>query len=265
MNQTQAAAVERLIRETAAKIILPRFRRLQSNDVSEKAPGDFVTIVDTEAEHALEEGLTAILPGSIVVGEEAVSRQTIDLGPLRGEAPVWVVDPLDGTGNFIQGISRFVCMVALVHEGVTERGWIYDPVAGWMATAERSGGAWRDRARLSVKGNDEPVRRPLRIRANKRLMRRLGGEATDAYESFGFRCAGQEYVALASGTADLALYSRLFPWDHAAGVLLHQEAGGTGRLLNGEPYDVGSTTGPLLLAPDPATWDRIAGLLKQDV
>ncbi len=261
MNERQFAAVDALIRETADQIILPRFRKLASGDVREKAPGDYVTIVDTEAETMLAAGLQAIQPGSQVVGEEGVSKRATDLARLGSEAPVWLIDPLDGTGNFVQGIPRFATMVALVQRKEIIAGWIFDPVAGWMAHTESGGGAWQDEVRLRVRlGGDEA----RKYRVNRQLIRRLGAANVPSdFESFTYRCAGQEYMALASGAADYGLYTRLMPWDHAAGVLLHREAGGTGRMVGRAAYDVTVSAGLLLLAPDEGSWERLETLLPK--
>ena len=93
--------VDRLVRLVAEREIIPRFGHLRSADIKEKAPGDLVTVADQAAEIALGEGLTAILPGSVVVGEEAVSANPDVLKRLDDDAPVWIVDAIDGTHNFV--------------------------------------------------------------------------------------------------------------------------------------------------------------------
>src|SRR5262245_52401902 len=113
-------SVDELIRAVAAEQILPRFRRLASHEVHEKSPGNLVTIADVEAERALTRELRQRLPGSVVVGEEAVAADPQVLDLLGGEAPVWILDPVDGMMNFTRSVARFAVMVALSRRGVIE-------------------------------------------------------------------------------------------------------------------------------------------------
>jgi fructose-1,6-bisphosphatase/inositol monophosphatase family enzyme len=255
-------AVARIIAEIAAAEIMPRFACLASHEVREKGPGDLVTVADVAAEHALTPRLRDLLPGSLVVGEEAVAAEAAVLDRLEGDDPVWLVDPIDGTFNFAGGRPLFAVMVALVRRGETLIGWIHDPVAGATATAAPGAGAWRDGTRLKVAPPPRPDADGNRAwRANRRLSRRLAAHPQHRGTSFDMRCAGHEYLALAGGDADVALYNRLHPWDHAAGALLHREAGGFGALLDGTPYAPRVRGTGLLLTPDAASWQLLHGLL----
>ena len=140
------------IRETAAQAILPRFRQLRQEDIREKKPGDFVTIADLEAEQMLTERLLAAMPGSVVLGEEAAAKDPARLALLAGEAPVWVIDPIDGTANFARGEPGFAVILALVERAEVRAGWIYDPLGDTMVLAERGSGAWSQGRRLAVDG-----------------------------------------------------------------------------------------------------------------
>lgn len=248
------AAIAGLIREIAGEHILPRFERLEGGDIRRKASGELVTIADLEAESALAPRLEALLPGSLVVGEEATAHDPAVLGRLAGQERIWLIDPVDGTANFAAGLPLFAVMVALVWNGETVAGWIHDPVKEVMATAEAGAGAWSDGRRLAV-GRGPGY-------GNFLLERRLAGRSPLVTEPFGFRCAGQEYLALAAGRARAALYQRLMPWDHAAGVLLHREAGGWSGLLDGTPYSARRHEGGLLLAPDEAAWHGLRAALN---
>ena len=108
--------VATLLAGIAADVVMPRFRQLAASDVSEKSPGEIVTVVDRAVEAALIPALTALRSGSRVVGEEGVSENPDLLHGLdRGE--VWVVDPIDGTTNFVHGREDFGIMVALLRDG----------------------------------------------------------------------------------------------------------------------------------------------------
>src|SRR5262245_54483812 len=128
-------AVDDVIRAVAAEHILPRFRRLATHEIREKGPGNLVTIADTEAEHALTARFREYLPGSVAVGEEAVATDPLVLDRLSGEAPAWILDPVDGTMNFTRSIPRFAVMVALSVRATVQAGWIHDPVTGETAMA----------------------------------------------------------------------------------------------------------------------------------
>src|SRR5437868_34109 len=120
------------IRETAQAEILPRFGLLRREDIREKRPGDFVTLADLEAERQLTQRLGGLLPGSVVLGEEAAAQDRSRFDLLAGDAPVWVIDPVDGTTNFARGKPGFAVIVALVQRAIVRAGWIYDPLADVM-------------------------------------------------------------------------------------------------------------------------------------
>ncbi|GAB3816427.1 hypothetical protein GCM10027605_65450 [Micromonospora zhanjiangensis] len=95
-----------LLRKAAANAIMPSFRRLDDDEIEEKSPGQLVTVADRRAEQIIGDGLRALLPGSVVVGEEGVAEDAGQLEHLRESGPVWLVDPLDGTSNFTAGRPR---------------------------------------------------------------------------------------------------------------------------------------------------------------
>jgi fructose-1,6-bisphosphatase/inositol monophosphatase family enzyme len=250
--------VERTIRVVAEREVMPRFGRLAVTDIAEKAPGDLVTVADRDAEEALAEQLGALLPGSTVVGEEAVNMDRRVLGALAGPAPVWIIDPIDGTHNFVAENPRFTMLVALAHRGELLASWTYAPALGLMATAARGAGAFVDGERLRVR----PARRGLRHmdicvpqphwwRPDERLwFNRLS--ATGVALSF-FDMTGLEYIELAAGRQSAMVITWDFPWDHAAGLLLHAEAGGIALDRAGVPFRLGGGTHlPLVIAPDAA-------------
>ena len=136
-----AQEVEAIVREVADEAILPRFRALSDDEVTEKTgPQDLVTVADREAELLLARRLPDLVPGSVVVGEEGAAADRAVLSEL-GRAAVWIVDPVDGTGNFVAGSERFGVMVALVRGGETVLGVIYPPMDGRCALAEKGAGA----------------------------------------------------------------------------------------------------------------------------
>ncbi len=149
--------VTALIAEIAAEEIMPRFTKLAAGDVREKAPGDLVTIADEATEHRLTPLLTQLLPGSCVLGEEGAAASPALFDRLAGDAPVWVIDPVDGTSNFAAGAGDFGVMVALVRHDAVLAGWIHDPRTGETVTAEQ-GAAPGSRAGVFMWPNRRPIR-----------------------------------------------------------------------------------------------------------
>ncbi len=253
----EVARVTEIIRAVARAEIMPRFRNLAAHQIREKSPNNLVTEADTESEKALERELTALLPGALVVGEEAVAHDAGVLDALKGEAPVWVLDPVDGTSNFAHGRPTFGVIVALVQGGRTLAGWIHDPVNDVTATVERGQGAWIGERRLRC-APAAPISEmvgSLGYRRSKQLagkVRRLVRQGAVAHD----------YIGLASGAIHFAYYNRLSPWDHAAGVLMFQEAGGFAQLLDGSPYRPAPSPVGVLLAPDEGCWNELRAWIE---
>lgn len=260
-------AVEKAVREAAAAEILPRFRCLASHEVVEKnGPHDLVTVADRRAEEHLTAALTALLPGSTVVGEEAVHADPSVLAALRGDAPVWIVDPVDGTRQFVHGDPGFATLVALAHRGEVLASWTYAPALDDIAVAVRGRGARLNgralRAGSPHTGKTLEVALSHHDFTTVAEKRSLAGLTCEGIDPRPCGSAGLEYLAIARGTLDALAFTWENPWDHAAGLLLVDEAGGTSGTLAGEPFRIaGGNTLPFTAARDAATARRILGLL----
>jgi fructose-1,6-bisphosphatase/inositol monophosphatase family enzyme len=256
-------AVGQLMVDVAAEEIMPRYARLAAGEVREKGPGDLVTVADEAAEHRLTPALAAFLPGSVVVGEEAAAADPTILKRLEGSQPVWVVDPIDGTANFAEAKGEFAVMISLVQNNQMLASWIYDPRQRTMATAERGGGAWLDGKRLKVApAPADPAALTGGLLAgfygDPALGKRVQQRRNLVRPLKSLRCAAAEYVRIASGVMHFLLFSKLMPWDHAAGVLLHAEAGGYNGYVDGGHYLPTRLRAPaLMLAPDEASWRQL--------
>jgi|SRR5580658_242264 fructose-1,6-bisphosphatase/inositol monophosphatase family enzyme len=257
-------SVAALIRAAAQEHIMPFFEKLEVGQIEEKGPGDLVTIADLRTEQALAPVLTALVPGSTVVGEEASAKDPAIFDRLGGEGDVWLIDPVDGTANFAAGLPLFACMVAFIRRGEIVASWIHDPVKDIMAVAATEAGAWIDGKRIAVAPPVETGQMSgsvtLRF-GNRQLVRKIAGRSNLVGSVFSFRCAGQEYLALSTGRTHFALYHRLLPWDHAPGYLLHREAGGFGRRLDRSAYSPRVRDGGLLLTPDEESWEALHAAL----
>ncbi|MBX7198588.1 MAG: inositol monophosphatase [Rhodospirillaceae bacterium] len=267
------SAVCAALTEIAQGIILPRYRQLGEGDVRAKTSAtDLVTIADEESERALAPRLMALLPGAKVVGEEAIAADPSALPGLLSHDPVWIVDPIDGTLNFVHGRDTFASVVALVSQGETVLGWIHDPLTGRTVWAEKGKGCWRRPLKAVSAPSDTRLRLPGDVTRpgvdlkslnaalyDKKFAGAKGAFARNANQG----SAAHDYWALAEGRLHISGYKNLKPWDHAAGVLIHAEAGGYGRLLSGAPYNpvVAGQTG-ILSAPSPDIWQRVAALTQ---
>ena len=273
MRAMQSALLDRLgqtLREVAHAEIVPRFRHLTANDVigkpSPEDPHDLVTAADRAAEAALTERLPELVPGSIVVGEEAVAADRSVLERLRGSVPVWVVDPLDGTKNFASGRGPFGTMVALVERGTLLASGIYLPESDRMFLAERGLGTYLDGTRVPprVPSSDSLVgTASVRLMPSELSLRVLARTARH-HPIPSVVCAAYEYTQIAAGLKDYVLYYRLLPWDHAPGALLVREAGGVVRHPDGRDYDLFDQNEATLLCPDEPTWKRARDELFPD-
>ncbi|MFI6282371.1 inositol monophosphatase family protein [Streptomyces sp. NPDC050988] len=264
----RTADVEEAVRTAAATEIMPRFRQLAAHEIDEKAgPHDLVTDADRKAEEYLTEALVKLLPGSVVVGEEAVHANPATYEAIKGEAPVWIVDPVDGTRQFVHGDPGFCTLVALAHRGVLLASWTYAPARDQLAVAVRGKGALLDgeplRAGSPAPGRDLEVATSHPDYTTEDQKRALLGLWTEGVGPRACGSAGLEYLAVARGELDAVGFSWEAAWDHAAGILLVEEAGGAHLTLSGEPFRItGGNTLPFTAARDAATARRILGLLS---
>lgn len=255
--------VSDLLGDISTAIILPRYRSLAPGEMHEKAPDELVTSADYESEELLRKVLPALLPGSRVLGEEACS---LDPSLLDGVASglVWLVDPLDGTRNFVSGSPHFAIMVALVDEGETIASWIHHPLTNMCYHAFRGLGAFV---------NGEPFhgrttsRHGLTGALPARYAPRDGAAAlarvADCAETIlpGLMCAGIDYPRCVDGTQDFAVFWRSLPWDHAPGALFVGEAGGFVGWSDGTPYRVADQSPGLIAAATPEIWSAVARIM----
>ena len=260
LNASLDKAVGDALREAARVAILPRFVPGRPINADFKSVDEAVTAADRESEQILHDRLARLIPGAHVVGEEAVHFEPALLDRLS-EGTCWIIDPLDGTGNFAKGLAPFGMLVALAEHGRPVAGWIYDPVAGRMCSAQRGHGAFVDgqpvespqwqggKARVAVtRLFAQPERRAG-------LVSLLSGRF-DVVDSP--RCAADQYPRVASGGNDATLFTRTIAWDHAAGVVFLEEAGGVARRQDGTAYDCRDPDAGLIIATCPRRWDDVA-------
>ncbi len=244
-------AITELLQETAEQVITPRFRSLNTDEVETKSgPTDLVTVADREAEEYLTARLRAAFPEALVVGEETVFAQPERARALPNAEHAFVIDPVDGTRNFVRGRDQHGVILAELRGGITTRGWIWQPQTGRAYVSERGAG-------VRVNGEEVVVNRPQRPP--------LGGSSKDALHGFDadgalspvvasqFACCF-DYPAILHGDIDFMFYTSMHPWDHLAGSLMVTENGGVSRTMDGVAYSILNRSRGLLVASDVSVW-----------
>ncbi len=211
----------------AGRGLLKDFGEVENLQVSAKGPGDFVSRADRTAEALIREALMQARPTYGFLGEED--------GEVAGEDPTrrWIVDPLDGTSNYLHGLPHWAISIALEHKGEVVSGVIYDPVKDELFFAEKGQGAWMNDRRMRVSGRTRMIEclfatglpfggrddLPETLQDLARLL-----PATAGVRRWGSAALDLAYVA--AGRYDGFWERRLHAWDIAAGLVIVREAGG---------------------------------------
>lgn len=217
-----------LLRQSAAQEILPRFRHARS---SHKADGSLVTEADLSVQRRIAEGLALAFPGVPLLGEEMTPDEQERL--LRGSNALWVLDPLDGTGNYACGFEGFAISVALIKAGEPVLGAVLDPVRDQCFYAAKGRGAYLDGAPLRPYAPGSRLDDCLAMIDFKRLpservpaLLRPGGFRSQR----NLGAVALEWCWLAAGRFQLYLHGGQRLWDYAAGRLIADEVGVPSRL-----------------------------------
>ncbi|MGA2124989.1 MAG: inositol monophosphatase family protein [Xanthobacteraceae bacterium] len=218
----------------AARSLKRDFGEVEKLQVSVKGPGDFVSAADHRAEEILREELAKARPGYGFLGEEGGRHEGTD------HNHTWIVDPLDGTTNFLHGIPQFAISIGLEREGTIVAGVIYNPVIDELYTAERGNGAFMNDRRIRVAARrrlaDAVIGCGLPHRGRGSLpdfRKELASVQDQAAGLRRFGAAALDLAWVASGRLDAFWERHLSPWDMAAGLLMVREAGGYVSDLDG--------------------------------
>ena len=263
MNIERLAAI---LRQAAKDEIMPRFRRLDEGSIRSKTNAfDLVTEADTNAERVITAAIRDHSPNTIVIGEEAVSANPDLLNVTFEDRTVIYVDPVDGTYNFAGGLPLFAVMAAVVENGETVAGVIYDPMGDDFLMTERGCGTWQvfpDGRRVRQKYADPvPLAEMGGLASVSYLPQDVRGQVLSNLAKVkmfaNYRCAGHEYRMAAGGHVHFLMYNKLMPWDHVAGALMMREAGAHIARFDGSEYKASHLDGGLLVAPDKDSWDEL--------
>lgn len=247
-----------MMQNTAADVIVPRFESLSDDQIIEKNPGDLVTVADREAEVIITKHLRAAFPSAVIVGEEACSENPNLVAAVGHSEHLFVVDPVDGTKNFVNGRNDFGVMVAEMRGSEPTRCWIWQPIHNQAWFSEKGAGNTCNGALITP----TPVTRDIPHGAS--------GNPSDAgsypeaiVHPAAWACA-VDYPMLAKGELDFLIYRYLNPWDHVPGLVIINELGGQARLANGEPYTGIRVNAPGFIATkDDHTYDQLAPLMHR--
>jgi len=267
MSLVDVDQVTDLVQDVAERLIVPRFQALAHGDVREKARGELVTVADIEAELEIARVLEQVTPGVPVLGEEAAAADPGLAARVQAAPRYWLLDPLDGTANFVAGNADLGTMLALVEDGVAVAAWIWQPIHRALFVAEAGSGAFHDGMRI----RQPPARawNPSRAAGYARTTFFTPATADRIHAagehlgsvSPGPRAACITYPHLATGVADFAMFGRTHPWDHAPGALVVTEAGGAARRFDGTTYAPGQRGRGLLITSDANHWDPLGLVL----
>ena len=249
----------------AAKSLKRDFGEVEHLQISEKGPGDFVSHADVKAERTLRAELARTRPEYGFLGEEG--------GETKGDGRNrWIVDPLDGTTNFLHGVPHFAISIALEREKEIIAGVIYQPISDELFWAEKGAGAFIDTPnarsrRLRVSGRKDPARALIGTGIphigkgdHPTYLAKLAAvtERTAGVRRWG--AAALDLAFVAAGRYDAFFELGLAPWDVAAGILLVKEAGGVVCDISGQPYELG---GRSLLASNFNLRDSMVEILSK--
>ncbi|MXW85625.1 MAG: inositol monophosphatase [Boseongicola sp. SB0673_bin_14] len=272
VTENHAAALVALVRDTARAEILPRFRSLSASEIEGKSnASDLVTVADRAAENRIAEEVSQLFPSALIVGEEAVAMNPALLDRMTDSEITVIVDPIDGTWNYANGLPLFGVMMAIAIDGKTAFGLLYDPMSDGWVMAHAGRGAFRHSAagrtvRISSAARGDPTTGfvPLFLYP-KETQRWLAPRLVAFDRIMSFRCSCHEYWLLAEGAVDFMISGLLKPWDHAAGELISREASLHAAMLDdGAPYSIFRSEGELLVARTKQSWEVLRDTFLED-
>lgn len=266
-----------IVRRAGQEIVMPNFRQLSAADVETKSSlTDLVTIADKASEAFITEEIQAAFPYWEIVGEEAVAEDPSTTDKIGTSDTCVIIDPIDGTWNYAHGLSEFGIILAVVVKGVTRFGLLYDPVNDDWIYANLGEGAFFQRTAMNEKGKHQPPKqspRALSFIAEPDLDKLIGIMSVNSYtgqkkQDFSLKASRfvrinnlpscPAYRQIAQGHFHFSLTYKMLPWDHAAGVLVHTEAGGICRTLDSQEYSPTMLDGEMLAAQSEQQWKDLA-------
>lgn len=236
--------VEKILREAGTKML----SMVRPRVYTKEGHANYVTEGDLAVQTLVMERLARVLPGSLFYAEEKEENTLTD-------APTWIIDPIDGTTNFMRGCEHSCISVALAWNRETVMGLIFNPYRDTMYTAIKGQGAWRNGEKMTV--SSYPFNQALVRFGSSPYYPQLAHATMTALEEFLHSCgdvrrlasAALDLCAIAEGSNDIFFEYILSPWDYAAGMLLVTEAGGICTSTDGSPLEISHPMGVLAASP----------------
>ena len=252
--------------ERAGRALIRDFGEVEQLQVSRKGPADFVSAADMKAERIVQRELSRARPEYGFLMEESGAVEGSD------EHHVWIIDPLDGTTNFLHGLPHFCVSIGLAKDNDPIAGVVYDPIKDELFWAERNAGAYLNNRRLRVSARNRladavlatgiPFRKHDSDPINRRFIQQVEYVMGHLAGVRRFGSAALDLAYVAAGRYDGYWENGLHPWDVAAGLLIVREAGGFVSEIDGRRYELGA---PDILAANDALHEPLVKLLSKGI
>ncbi|MBX2835154.1 MAG: hypothetical protein KTR28_09315 [Micavibrio sp.] len=264
LDQQTFESVNTLIKDIGDNLIQPYFKNLDDSQIFTKTSAtDLVSVADREAEIALSKGLTQLLEGSLFFGEEGFSAdENIIANITQTDKPVWIVDPIDGTRNFVHGKDGFGIMCALYFNGKVQASWLYEVASHTMTSYKLGDNVVLNGEALqnfTAPNTDNLLGRGGFAFLNKAHLDEIAHKASDINIDPAGMPSIMIYDRLLRSELDFLVFKRTHAWDHVPPCAMVEALGGCALNWSGKPYlsNIHRTTDGLIVARDKATADKI--------
>ena len=266
MSEIDNYVIKDILYQVSKEFILPKFKRLNSEDIMSKNKGDLVTSVDVKVENKLKDILLSLLPNSLFVGEESFFHNPAIIDNYKKKNFCWTVDPIDGTNNFIKGSDRFAVMIALTFSDKILQSWIYKPLTEELSYAKLQEGAFIDDLKI-LNTKELDISSSIGSISSKYWSENYDQKIASIANQFknidSYRCIGCEYVDIAKGIRNFTILSKLSSWDHIPGILLIKESGGHIKHFDESLYDHTKESNNLVVTNSFKLLNEILKLIKE--
>jgi fructose-1,6-bisphosphatase/inositol monophosphatase family enzyme len=267
-NKPEIDDIKAIMREAADRYIRPRYRNLHEDEIATKSgPCDLVTLADIQSEAFIESQLSQIYTGRYVLGEERVSRDPKILNLLdKNDASYFVIDPVDGTSNFVAGNEHFGMLLAYVERGEVVQAYIYDVLKDEFMIAAKGEGAYHEGQKITFSAQDHVADKAYG--KYKYFSDELKAQFQKQADAHGITmsilgCSAHEYMQLMKNMVRFYVACNVKPWDHLGGSLLVREAGGVSKKWDGADFRPQDLNQSILCARSNDEWHDLHAKLFQ--
>tara|TARA_Y100000741_G_scaffold178971_1_gene135954 strand:- start:84 stop:887 length:804 start_codon:yes stop_codon:yes gene_type:complete len=266
MNQIKDYDIQSIFYELSKKIIIPKYKSLNLEDIKYKNKKDLVTSVDIEVEKQLQKKLNLLLPNSLFIGEELFYNNPSILDAYNENQYCWTVDPIDGTANFVRGSEKFAIMIALSRKDTILQSWIYKPLNEEFSYAKLNEGAYINSKKISISMTiniSESIGSISSKYWDKKYIDKIYKIKRLFKDVKSYGCIGFEYIDIIKCNRNFAILSKLSPWDHIPGILLLREAGGFDTHFDNTKYKNNIKKNNLIVSNSNILQNEIINLFKE--